>query len=331
MNLPEALSSEFQEVIQEILEKSSKGDYIYRGEPEHFSNISSTLYRQYEEEIGVAHFDIEFAQKEMLEIVKQYTAFTDDTDILIEIQHYGGKTNLIDFTTDFLIAVFFACDSSYREDGRVLLFERATRRYQIESPKKNQNNRVISQKSIFVRSSTGFIEDKEVESVSIPSKLKQAAMEHLSKYHGITTETIYNDLMGYIQNQQKHQTAYTEFYIGYNYFDKECYEKALKHYNRTIILNPYMTAAYSNRAGVLFNLGHYKRAIADCDRALEFNPGDAVAYYYRGLARKKRGEYSSAKEDLERAQGFAREQSHSEVLLYSSEQLDILNGKDTSE
>ena len=31
-----------------------------------------------------------------------------DFEILTEIQHYGGKTNLIDFTTDYFIALFFA-------------------------------------------------------------------------------------------------------------------------------------------------------------------------------------------------------------------------------
>ena len=35
-----------------------------------------------------------------------------DFEILTELQHYGGKTNLIDFTTDYLIALFFACDGS---------------------------------------------------------------------------------------------------------------------------------------------------------------------------------------------------------------------------
>ncbi len=331
MNLREPLSLGIQDVIQEIIEKSSQGDYIYRGEPKHFPIISSTLYRQHEKEIDTEHFDIEISQKEMLEIVKKYTDFADHTDILTELQHYGGKTNLIDFTNDYLVALFFACDSSYSEDGRVILLDRATRKYQIESPKKNQNNRVISQKSIFVRSPTGFIDDSEVEFVSIPSKLKQVAMEHLSKYHGITTETIYSDIMGFVQNQQKHQTAYTEFYIGYTYFDKGCYEKALKHYDTTINLNPYVTAAYSNRAGALFYLGHYERAIKDCDRALEFNPNDALAYYHRGLARKKRKEYSAAKEDFERARGFAREQGLSEVSQFSSDQLNTLNEKDTSE
>ena len=42
---------------------------------------------------------------------------TKDFEILTEIQHYGGKTNLIDFTMDYFIALFFACDGRYDEDG----------------------------------------------------------------------------------------------------------------------------------------------------------------------------------------------------------------------
>ena len=34
-------------IIQEIMEKSVSGNYIYRGEPECYDRISSTLYRRY--------------------------------------------------------------------------------------------------------------------------------------------------------------------------------------------------------------------------------------------------------------------------------------------
>ena len=33
-----------------------------------------------------------------------------DLSILTQLQHYESQTNLIDFTTDFNIALFFACD-----------------------------------------------------------------------------------------------------------------------------------------------------------------------------------------------------------------------------
>ena len=104
--------SKVLKIIREIAEKSASADYIYRGEPEHYRKVSSTLYREYADKIEVEHFDIEVVQKEILDKAKQYTQETD-VEILAELQHYGGKTNLIDFTTDYNIALFFACDGSY--------------------------------------------------------------------------------------------------------------------------------------------------------------------------------------------------------------------------
>ncbi len=42
--------------------------------------------------------------------------------MLVEMQHFGGKTNLIDFTTDYRVALFFACDGAHGECGRVVSF-----------------------------------------------------------------------------------------------------------------------------------------------------------------------------------------------------------------
>ena len=173
---------------------------------------------RYAEKIDAEYFDIQTAQKEMLEQVKAYTDFTDETDMLTELQHYGGKTNLIDFTTDYLTALFFACDSSSNEDkaGRIIILNKKSNQGIISSPKKNQNNRVISQKSKFFQSPKGYLDEKDsaVEIISIPKEMKQPVLDYLRKYHGITTHTIYSDIFGYIQNQEKHQPAYAEFYIG---------------------------------------------------------------------------------------------------------------------
>ena len=54
-------------------------------------------------------------------LMENDTAETTDFEILTEIQHYGGKTNLIDFTIDYLVALFFACDGHHDKDGRVIL------------------------------------------------------------------------------------------------------------------------------------------------------------------------------------------------------------------
>ena len=223
-----------QDIIRAIEAKSAGGGYIYRGERKRHTKVSSNLYREYD--IDEEHFDIEVVQKEMLNDAKKHlgdlpqdfsTDFTkflnvieEETDktvnfeILTEIQHYGGKTNLIDFTTDYLIALFFACDGLHHKEGRVILQKTEEIKKLINYPR-NPRHRVIAQKSVFVRPPKGFIEPHEDNIVIIRAHLKKLMLQHLRTYHGISTETIYNDLYGFIRNQDIHGGAYTRFYKGF--------------------------------------------------------------------------------------------------------------------
>ena len=157
------------EIIREIAEKSASGNYIYRGEPECYDRVSSNLWRKYgiEEE----DFDIEIVQKEMLSDAKRHIGHlphiedrpqdfradpaavldvdeedADETinfEILTEIQHYGGKTNLIDFTTDYFIALFFACEGHDDKDGRVILQKTEEIKDMTKHPR-NPRHRVVA-------------------------------------------------------------------------------------------------------------------------------------------------------------------------------------------
>ena len=200
--------SKIREKISEIEEKSASGDYIYRGEPKRHKKVSSTLYRQYEDDIEAKHFDIEVAQEQMLEDAKDYIHEKDKIEILTQLQHYGGKTNLIDFTTDYLIALFFACDGFPNKSGRIILLGESAGDKQDHSRRNLRNiiNRVRDQKSIFVRPPKGFIEPEQCKVINIPKCLKQPMLDHLEKYHGISTKTIYNDLHGFIKVQHLHQS-----------------------------------------------------------------------------------------------------------------------------
>ena len=105
-------------------------------------------------------------------MAKDYTHEKNDFEILTELQHYGGHTNLIDFTTDNHIALFFACDGSHNKDGRVILLEKTEEiKNQIEHPQ-NPQNRIIAQKSIFVRPPKGFLEPGQYNMIDIPKSLK---------------------------------------------------------------------------------------------------------------------------------------------------------------
>ena len=126
-----------EDILEELRTKSSGGGYIYRGENKCHPIVSSSLYREFD--IQDDNFDIELVEKEMLNDAKKHvgelaqdsraedtedpenTEIPIDLERLTELQHYGGKTNLIDFTTDYLIALFFACDGKPEEHGRVIL------------------------------------------------------------------------------------------------------------------------------------------------------------------------------------------------------------------
>ena len=285
-----------QDIISEIEQKSQAGGYIYRGERKNYPKVSSKLYREFDlEDDG---FDIELVQKEILNSAKKhigqlpqdfipgkeiYTSSAHsiffpeayinekiDFEILTELQHYGGKTNLIDFTTDYYIALFFACNGLFNEDGRIILQKTENMKDLIDYPQ-IPRHRVIAQKSVFVRPSKGFIEINDDHIIAIPANLKQILLEHLRKYHSISTETIYNDLHGFIRNQDNHESAYLEFYKGFAcqssaFKATTCEEKqkeyknAIEHYDKAIKLNPGIDMAYCNRGEALLHIRNWKKA-----------------------------------------------------------------------
>ncbi len=202
------------EKVQEIAAKSKDGGFIYRGEPQHYEKVSSSLWRECPEELKSEDFYVENIQKKMLEVSQDYTHEKDEFEILTELQHFGGYTNLIDFTTDSHIALFFACESSRNKPGRIILLEKTEKIKDYIKPPRNPQNRIIAQKSIFVRPPNGFLERKQYIIIDIPGLLKEPMLDHLQKHHGISTQTVYNDLHGFIRNQDTHLKECVEVYEG---------------------------------------------------------------------------------------------------------------------
>ena len=239
-------------------------------------------------------------------IAKEYTDKIDEFEILTEIQHYGGNTNLIDFTTDYLVALFFACDGEHEEPGRVILLPKPTKvapkDYIVKKPPRTIRRAEV-QKSIFVQARRGFVEPNVF--VYIPKDLKIPMLGYLEKYHDISTKTIYNDLLGFIEKRRIHKKWHAEFYIGLSYQmrgDSEKdprkkqrgYDKAIEHYTTAIEVNPDYANAYNNRSIIYRLKGNFDAVIQDCNKAIELNPDFAPAYLNRGNAYAEKGNVDEA-------------------------------------
>ena len=217
-------SSTVDKILRKVEEKADTGEYLYRGEPEHYQEkpyygkVSSNLYRVFLEDeefdVETEHFDIEAVQAEMLEAAKLFARRTSiELERLAEIQHYGGKTNLIDFTEDYLVALFMACNTSLSKDGRVIMQKKELIASYIKDSYE-PINRIIAQKSVFVRHPDGFIQPNEDDVINIPANLKQPILEYLERAHGISAETIYNDIHGFIRHQSLKLETYKTIYRG---------------------------------------------------------------------------------------------------------------------
>ena len=280
-------------IINALARKSAGADYIFRGETQCYDKVSSSLYREYPHAL-----DIEAIQRADLDEAELYTQETDRFAILTELQHYGGKTNLIDFTTDYLIALFFACDGDHTQDGRVVLLDGSgDMREYIRAPQ-SPARRVLAQKSIFVRPPPGYVEPDDT--VIIPHRLKVPMLDYLQDGHGISTETIYNDLFGFIRSRAIHREASEHFSTAISHIANSDYPAAIEECTRALDRNPQMAAAYHTRGVAHRNVGDVDSAIADLSRAIELVPDYAAAYHDRGISYGRKSDYERAIADYDR-------------------------------
>ena len=333
--------NQFMKRVQKIMGNPVYEEgFIYRGEPECHPEVSSNLWRKYTECHDHDDFDIEIIQKEIVNTAKKHiptlaknptsipvssvetdhesrvtivkSAFVAwkmygqqrDLEILTDIQHYGGETNLIDFTRDYLIALFFACDGSFDKDGRIITLNTKNNKVKqcLKEPA-NPQNRIIAQKSIFVEPPKGFIEKNLFPRKSIvPKEDKHYILRGLEIFHNISAKTIYNDLHGFITYQKARQGpcgVHDAFRRGLNHHlkadnkkkekkKKKHYDKALRFYDQALTYNSTYHQARNKKGLIHFKRDELDEAKQCFERALSYShntkpPERVIAESYRGL------------------------------------------------
>ena len=138
-------------------------------------------------------------------------------ELLGQLQHHGAATNLIDFTRNPLIALWFACNERHEKDGSVCVLQRSdttrvTDPWTIENtilatPRLGYDERqlwhweptgiprVVEQDAIFVLGSP-FIWPTKLSKVRIAATAKNAILEQLDQTYGINEVQLFSDLPG---------------------------------------------------------------------------------------------------------------------------------------
>ena len=272
---------------------------IFRGTSRQYPEVSSGLYRKYRKEdppIFNEHFQPVDIEKEIVENVRGYfSTAASNVECLTDLRHFGADTTLIDFSRSLFVALFFACDGDPEEDGHLIAFDADTvnnvkdidyggagkGEITILEPARTAQSRarIEFQCSVFVHVPGGVIPSERCEFFCVPKDMKEECRKYLRDFCQIRDATIYNDLMGFIDNEENFKTASVEFYRG---VAAENPEEAVKYYNEAIDLRPDKVETYNNRGNARRNLGDHEGAIADYDRVVELRPDFAKAYNNRG-------------------------------------------------
>ena len=307
--------------IQEILDKCGEGKYIFRGENQIHLKVSSNLYRHYRELVEKRkkepsngnHFPVSKLEKEIVKRARRHIRLdAPNIEVLTELQHRGGKTTLIDFTQNIHIALFFACNGSFDKNGRIVLLNTSgiPEQTDIDYEKENEytvvlptgkDPRVVFQSSVFLHATKGYIEEGKYEIFEIEKDIKNEFLDYLRQYCGIQNETIYNDIQGFIENQENYPDAEAEFYLGIACHDENLFSKAIKHYSEAIKSNPLFAEGYFNRAVANTDMEKLEEAIEDYDQAIELRPKFVEAYVNRGHTKTRLGKLEEAIEDYDQA------------------------------
>ena len=249
-----------------------------------------------------------------------------DLELLSELQHHGAATCLIDFTTNPLVALWFACREKPVQPGKVIamatedvdLFSTVTfsdLEKSVEEFLHGRNlwkwepsqviNRILTQQSVFVFG-RGKIADTYYEEIIIESNSKLEIRNELREIFGINEQHLFSDFTGFALSNAPDRPYIDDtldYYLslGLEFSQRNEFQDAIDICNQAIALYPENSYIYFIRGTARCGLGDYQAGITDYDKAIEINPRYSIAYNNRGNAKGKLGNHQAGITDFDKA------------------------------
>ena len=200
--------------------------------------------------------------------------FQDDGRIIaVPTKRISSKFNPEIYESPNKINIYSEKDKRELTDEQRIAQRESEKKLSFLNPARTMNSRARTefQSSIFIHAPRGYIDHAESGyfSIKIPKCLKLACLEYLDRRHNIRYDTIYNDLIGYIENERNSELGSRWYYFGLSRLRSKNYDQAAKCFGRSIQHNPNMGKVWTNKGQVNFILEKYDEAEKDLARADE--------------------------------------------------------------
>ncbi|VVH64635.1 TPR domain protein, putative component of TonB system, partial [uncultured Gammaproteobacteria bacterium] len=298
----------------------SGGGFVYRGQSDESWGLASTYYRRFNlnksgDKQQPTQEQFQDYHENLIKDAKSYHYHKEklsNLELLLELQHYGAATGLIDFSRDFLVALWFACNSNKDKNGSVFalnisdidkftqpkddksIFSECDKLQFIDSNFKS-NNRIFAQKGVFVFGNQTI---NNTKAIPILQDHKEAILQELSDIFSIDEKSLFQDIYGFsMVNDVKHpiyEKTVEEYLLeGNQDFYKSKFDKAIEAYEKAIKIKPNYEAYYN--IGLAYTSSNkFKEAIKAYEKAIEINPDYDTAYYNMGIAYAKLDKFKEA-------------------------------------
>jgi len=328
------------EYLRAISEQQGLGTFVFRGQPNALWKLVSGVYRRIKESKVISQPEdttvkssevLEYLAEKLAEVRRRMSASLiaeiheiNDMSILVEMQHYGAATNLIDFTFNSVLALYFACFENPDTNGKVFsinnsnpfnalstnqkelntLFPMPEGKFYSYSPN-HSNKRIVKQDSIFLFNDSGYIDDHFIDFVlTINHKAKKEILLQLEYLFAIKEESIYPDFIGYLQANSarkpfKIKNAKDYFELAVRLHKTRDFKQAVHFYGKSLELKSDHFEAHSGISQCLRILGKYEEALKRALEALKFNPDNFTITNEIALNHTFLRDYTNAKQSFE--------------------------------
>ena len=300
-------------IVAEYLNKlPSGGGFVYRGQSDESWGLASTYYRRFnlnksgDKQQRPTQQQFQDYHETLIKDAKSYHYHKEklsNLELLLELQHYGAATGLVDFSRDFLIALWFAAHDNKGKNGKVFVLKinnidkfselqkggkifDECEKLQFVNNNFKSNNRIFAQKGVFIFGNQTIDNSKTIK---ILQEEKKPILQELSDRFSIDEKSLFQDIYGFsMVNDVNHpiykKTAEEYLLEGNQNYHKGEFKKAIEAYKKAIEIKADEDAYYN--MGLAYTMLNekvsFEEAIKAYKKAIGINSDKDEAYYNMG-------------------------------------------------